>query len=128
MTKQELIDCIHKVDAIYEKIVARAQELYDLEHPDSSGNITGIDWSDSYTFFEQLRNTEIGQFVFIVDDGHDIWRYSTDSEKLADDFDIESYKKQIHENWKKAEDAKKKHQEEKERAEYERLKQKYEGQ
>ena len=126
MTKQELIDCIHKVDAIYEKLADRAQELHDLEHPDSRGNITGIDWGDSYTFFDQLRNTEIGQFVFIVDDGHNVWRYSTDSEKLADGFDIESYKKQIHENWKKVEDNKKKLQEEKERAEYERLKQKFE--
>ena len=53
MTKQELIDCIHKVDAIYEKLVDRAQELHDLEHPDSRGNISGIDWSDSYTFFDK---------------------------------------------------------------------------
>ena len=125
MTKQELIDCIHKVDAIYEKLVDRAQELYDLEHPDSRGNISGIDWRDSYTFFDKLRNTEVGQLTFTVDDGYDV-RYIADIEKLADDFDIESYKKQIHERWKKAEDNKKKLQEEKERAEYERLKQKFE--
>lgn len=126
MTKQELIDCIHKVDAIYEKLVNRAQELYDLEHPNSPGSISGIDWGDSYTFFDQLRNTEIGQFVFTVDDRYDKWRYSVDTEKLADDFDIESYKKLIHENRKKVEDHKKKAEEEKERAEYERLKQKFE--
>lgn len=126
MTKQELIDCIHKVDSIYEKLADRAQELYNLEHPDGPGNITGIDWDDSYTFFDTLRNTEVGQFSFIVDDGHDVWRYIADTEKLADDFDIESYKKQVYENRKKVEDNKKKLQEEKERAEYERLKQKFE--
>lgn len=126
MTEKELIDFFKKVEDFTNKIVPRAQKLQDIENPRDNGTITGIDWEDSYSFFDQNKKKEVCVFSFIADDGYNRWRPSFDTEKLADDFDIEAYQKEVLEKRQKEEENIKEAKEKKEREEYERLKKKFE--